>query len=253
MNMAKATRRRWLIVLSVALGAVLLAVGIYFAVYTTLIRQDNIRDKYTLTERDDSFLWSALKASLKGDTFDATEAQINTYLDTAFCGEDKFLKNVRVYFHAQEPCEIYARIHYNGQDLALSAWADMTFDSTEGVVGIQCRQVKLGEWPVPSWRVENILRDTADKYELMTFEEGILYVRTRYEYHFGDVSFHLRLEEFSPQEGFLRCRTNSLSRELLSALKDYLLSDDGQELFTRLFGERTNRLKNFVLRYFFRS
>ncbi len=144
--MAKATRRRWLIVLSVALGAVLLAVGIYFAVYTTLIRQDNIRDKYTLTERDDSFLWSALKASLKGDTFDATEAQINTYLDTAFCGEDKFLKNVRVYFHAQEPCEIYARIHYNGQDLALSAWADMTFDSTEGVVGIQCRQVKLGEW-----------------------------------------------------------------------------------------------------------
>lgn len=248
--MAKVSRKRWWVILLAVLGVVLAIGATYVTVCTILARQDHIKDKYTLTETDDSFLWSALKASLTGAVFDATEAQINTYLYSTFCGEDKPLKNVRVYFHAQEPCEIYARIHYRNYDFALSAQAETTFDSQEGIVGVRFQHIKLGEWSVPIGRVRSILRDFADKYDLFTFEEDVLYVRTRYVYDFGDFGFQLRLEEFSPQEGYLRCRTNSLSRELLTALKDYLLSDNGQELFTRLFGKRTNALKNFVLEYF---
>ena len=247
--MAKGIHKRWWVVLLAVIGVLAVGGAIYVAVCTALVRQDNIREKYTLTETDDSFLWSALKASLTGAAFDATEAQVNTYLYRTFCGADKPMENVRVYFHQQEPCEIYAKIHYHNQAYALSALVETTFDSSESVVGVSVKEVKLGEWPVPSWRVSGILQDFADHYEQMHYTDGVLFVSCRYTYDFKDFGFRLQLEEFTPQEGYLRCRTNSLSKELLNALKDYLLSDNGQDLFTRLFGERTNALKNLVLQY----
>ncbi len=250
--MAKTSRKRWWIVVLAIAGVLLVSGAAYVSVCMTLIQQDHIRDKYTLTETDNRFLWVALKASLLGRSFDATEAQVNTYLYKTFCGEDRPLKNVRVYFHHQEPCEIYARIHYHNRDLALSTQVETTFDSVEGVVGLRFPSVKLGEWNVPSWRVRTIMQEMANKYDLLTFSDDVLYVRTHYEYDFGDFGFHLRLEEFAPQEGTLRCRTNSLSREMLIALKDYLLSDRGQALFAQLFGEGTNALKNLILERLFR-
>ncbi len=249
--MAKKKGASWGKVLLIAVGSLILAGAVFVTVCIVLAQQDNIKDKYTLTQTDDTFRWSALKAALKGSAFNATETQINTYLYQTFCGEDKVLKHVRVYFHQEKSCEIYAKLHYPKGDFALSARAETTFNSTEGIVGVRFHDVKLGELPIPSFIVSAILSDFAKKYDLTTFSDEVLYVRTRYEYDFGDFAFHLRLEEFSPQEGTLLCRTNSLSRELLMALKDYLLSDSGQELFTRLFGKTTNYLKNFVLRTFF--
>ena len=124
---------------AVILTAALTAGGICL----NLVHQDHIQDQYTLKERDDSFLWDALKSSLLGSVYEASEAEVNTYLNDTFCGKDKFLRNVMVYFYKDAPCEIYAKIHYRDQDYALFSMADLTFDAEEGIVGVTFHDVKL--------------------------------------------------------------------------------------------------------------
>lgn len=230
---------------AVILTAALTAGGICL----NLVHQDHIQDQYTLKERDDSFLWDALKSSLLGSVYEASEAEVNTYLNDTFCGKDKFLRNVMVYFYKDAPCEIYAKIHYRDQDYALFSMADLTFDAEEGIVGVTFHDVKLGELPIPQNTVRSILSSFAQSHELVEFRDGLLYVTSRYEYRIKSVSFHLYLTEFSPQNGSIRCRTNSVSREILIAVKDYLLSADGREMLKRLFGSVTDGLKSLFSRF----
>lgn len=244
-------KRKGLKVFVILLICLAAATAIFSGVCVVLANQDHIQDKYTLTDKNDGFLWTVLKSALTGSEFDASEAEVNTYLNKTFCTEGQLLKNVRVYFHQEKPCEIYARINYHGHDRALSAFAEISFDKEQGVAGVKIHDVKIGELPVIQLAVDNILSDFAGKHALTEYRDGILYVRTHYEYSFGDFNFQLQLEELAPEQGSIRCKTNSMSAELLKGVVAYLRSDSGQELFKKLFGETANRLKDFAVDLFF--
>ena len=185
---------------------------------------DNIREKYTMTETDDSFLWTALKSAVTGKEFEVTEVQLNTYLNKKFCGSDKILQHIRVYSHEEQPVEIYAQIRYWGQEFALSARLDTSLNAEEGIVTAALSDVKLGELPIHSLLVDSILREFAEKNDNVTWYNGTLLVRSRYQYNFDDIAITLRLTAFEPSDGIIRCQTNSLTHELWNALKQYVLS-----------------------------
>ena len=168
------------IIIAAVVFLVLLA-ATFFAVCFSLAIQDNIKDKYTMTETDDSFMNTALKNAITGSSFEVSEVQLNTYINKKFCGEKEFLRKVRVYFHKDEPIEIYGLIHNWNRDFAISARAETRLDKEKGIVAVKLSDVKLGELRIHDIVLHTILRDFADKNKYVTFSEGTLYVQSNYE------------------------------------------------------------------------
>ena len=74
----------------------------------------------------------------------------------------------------------------------------------------------------------------------LTVKENSIDINAIYEYETKYSTIQLYLTEFSPTDEGVRCKTNSLKREALDALKDYLLSDDFKEKAAKAW----NALKN---------
>ncbi|MBQ9461923.1 MAG: hypothetical protein IJU51_08450 [Clostridia bacterium] len=232
-------------------AVVLTVVVIFGGVCLALMSQDNISTMYTMTEEDDSFLGTLLRGAMVGKEFELTETQVNTYLNKTFCAEDKPLKKIRVYFHKNEPVEIYARVFRFGAERAMYAKAQIDLLPEEGRTAVRITDVKLGELHVHSHVVDNMLRDFAKSTPLAEFENGVLYIKTEYSYEGRNFSLMLRLEKLEPADRVVLCKTNSLTSEVISAIRDYLLSDDGQDFFKHIFGDKINDIKNFILRFLF--
>ncbi len=243
--MAKRKRLATRIVL-VTIAVILAGVMTFGGVCLYLINQDNISDKYTLTEEDDSFLVTLLKNALTGSEFELTEAQINTYLFKSLCSENKFLRRVRVYFHKDGPSEIYARIFNMDREQALSAKAQIELIPERGVTAVRVSDVKLGELHVHKPVIDSLLRDFAKSSLLVDYYDDVLYIKTEYTYEGKNFSLSLRLERFDPDDGFVHCKTNSLTREVISAVKDYLLSEEGREQIKGYIGDKLSDLKDKI-------
>ena len=214
------------------------------AVCAALAMTDNNKDKYTLSQTDDTFLMSALRGSVWGSDFDVSETQINTYLRDTLCDEEKgVLKNIRLYFHDDEDTEIYARIHYMDHDFSAYAKAEIQLDPGSGTAAVRLYSAKLGELPVPDFILQMIIEHVAKDNKYVRYSDGLLKVKTEYFYDFDTFTITLRLEKFQPHDGQLTCRTNSLSYELVVALKDYCLSEEGQHMMKDIFGSDLNDLK----------
>ena len=220
-----------------SITAVLLAGVMIFGSYClTLAFRDNIKDKYTMTETDDGFLFTVLKGAVFGKNFEASETEINTYINKKFCGGTKLLQNVRIYLQKDKPVELYGRIRLLGHDLAVQAVCDLTLDNSEGVVVLSLDEVKIGDLRIHDIVKNSILSGFADKNENVDFKDGRLYIKTRYEYHLGDYTLTLRLDRLSADDGKAVCKTNSLTLEVLRVVTEFIFSDDGKEFFKRIFG-----------------
>lgn len=237
----------------IAVLCIIAAVTAFGGVCLHLMTQDNISDKYTLTaeERDGSFLGTLLKGAMRGSETELTEAQVNTYLNDAFCGQDRMLRNVKVYFHKDAPVGIYAKIYYLNRELAFSANAIIELEPEKGRAALRISDVKLGELKVHSPVIDSVLSSFAGSTNLAEYTDGILYIKTEYSYNGKNFNINLHLEKFEPADGTVKCKTNSLTWELIGALKDYLRSDDGQSFVRQYFGEKVNNIKNLLLDLFF--
>ena len=246
-------KKKIIIVTVIVLVFVLAGTAIFGGVCMHLMTQDNISDKYTLTdeERDGTFLGTLLKAAITGSETELSEAQINTYLNDSFCGPDRVLRKIRVYFNKDEPVKVYARIFHFNRELAFSSDADLTLEPENGRIAVRIYNVKLGELNVHSPSIDSVLEKFAGNTNLAEYTNGILYIKTEYSYDGKNFSITLRLEKFQPQNGSVLCKTNSLSRELLYALKDYLRSEDGQSFIKQYIGEKLNDFKNRLIDFFF--
>lgn len=232
----------------------LLTVIVFLSVCLSLALIDNNESKYTLDKTDDSFLLSVLKGSFLGNEFNVTEEQLNTFLNKKFCqpekpGSENMLKNLRLYFHEDMPAEIYAKIHYLNLDFSFYARADIRMEDNSGIAVVRISDVKIGELPVPDFIIQNMLSDFAGSKSFVAFTDGALLVQTFYDYSFDTFGFSLHLERFEMHDGSVTCKTNNLTFEILKALKDYLMSERGQELSRKLFGHTLNELKNGAIDY----
>ena len=245
-------RKKLVLKIALVIAAVILAGILTFGgICLYLMDQDNISDKYTITERDDSFLGTILKGAVMGSEFELTEAQVNTYLDNTFCAEDKPLRKIRVCFYRDMPAEVYARIFYMNRERAFYARIQLGLIPEKGVTAVRFSDVKIGELKIHSHVIDSLLNDFAKSTPLAEFKDGVLYIKTEYSYEGRNFSLTIKLEKLEPSGGTVLCKTNSLTHEVIYAVKDYLLSEDGQEFFKNIFGEKINDIKNLLLRIFF--
>ena len=82
----KKKKRVGLIILIVVLTLIVVLL-VSAVICAALAFTDNNKDKYTLTETDDSLPMTALKNSVIGSEFEASELMINTYLNQNICTE----------------------------------------------------------------------------------------------------------------------------------------------------------------------
>lgn len=230
-----------------AVGFLVLLAVTFFTVCYSLAIQDNIEDKYTMTETDDSFMMTVLGNAIVGREFNVSEVELNTYINKKFCGEDQLLRKVRLYFHKDKPIEIYGRIHNWNRDFAVSACAETSLDSENGVVAVKISDAKLGELRIHDIVLHTILKDLADKNDYVTFSGDTLYVQSDYSYEFDDLKFSLKLEKFEPKDGIIRCKTNSVSQDAVKSLREYWLSGKAKgklkDLFNKIFEEFLDDIK----------
>lgn len=219
---------------------------------------DKNRDRYLLDERDDSFPHEVLKGALFGKRFDVTETKINTYLNLLFCDEHNrqekqtALKNIRLYFHEGEDTEIYARVYFWKRDFSVYARASVVKEPSSDEAAVTLHHVRLGELPLPSFLVEPVLKKFTENRPLLRYEDGVLYVKTQVDYDLGKLKLNLMLERFEPGDGFVTCKTNNLTSEMLDAVYEYLRSEDGRELARQLFGNDEKDWKNRLYDAIFR-
>lgn len=239
---ARAVFLIFLLLLTLLLGAAALCAG--------LALTDNNQDKYTITERDTSFSDDVLKGALFGKEFTLSEKQLNTYAELLFCRENdsrsSYLKNIRLYFHDEDNTEIYARLHFWDHDFSLYARASIEQQAFSGEAAVKLHDVKIGELPLPDLIVDSVLKRVASDKEYVRYQDGTIYVQTKFEYDLGNSHFTVRLKKLTPGEGYVTCRTNSLSVEALKAIYSYLESDDGKELSRKIFGSDMDDWKKWI-------
>ncbi len=231
----KKKKRVGLIILIVVLTLIVVLL-VSAVICAALAFTDNNKDKYTLTETDDSLPMTALKNSVIGSEFEASELMINTYLNQNICTSeesDGVLKNIRIYFHKDEDAEIYARIKYMNCWFSLYMKASMTLDTENGIASIKFHDAKLGELPIPDVILNPILENAMKNNTYAQFKDGQLQIQTRFDYNIKSVHFTLNIEKFQIQDGKVLCKTNNLSWELILAIKDFLISE-GQDILGSL-------------------
>ncbi len=249
--MKKKKHRIIRIILYSIIGVVAVS-AVAITVCISLALQDNIGDKYTMTESDDGFLTTVLKGAFFGTETDVPELQINTYLNEKLCGDNKALKNIRVRFHKDAPCEIYARFVYKDIWFAIQAKAETKVNERDGMTSVRLSDVKLGELPIGQFVLNYVLNEVASKSDLLEYENEVLYIKSCLEYDFSSLTFTLQLEQLDPFDGGVKCRSNSMSAELFSALKKYILSDKGKELYHKIIGETAGNIADIVLPFIIR-
>lgn len=218
-------------------GAVILALliicGIVVWRILSLAATDNIADKYTLTETEDGFMKTVFKGAVFGDEFELSEAMVNTFINEKYCTpfseNGSGIENIRVYFKSGEDTEIYARIYRGGKEYAISAKAAVYSTGGNGAFEIRLHDVRIGELGISDSILGRILPLLIDDTSLYTVTENRIAVYTYYKYDIKNTSIELYLDSFTPQEGYVLCRTNSLTDEALSAAKEYLGSDEFKE------------------------
>lgn len=251
MTKRKHRAARTVLLLFLILLALLLAAA---AVCTGLALTDKNADKYTLTETDTSCSDEVLKGALLGRNIRLSEVQFNTYLNMLFCRQQDsrptYLKNLRLYFHRSGDTEIYARLHFWDHDFSLYARAEIMQQPLSGEAAVRLYDVRLGELPLPDPVVDLVLKRITGDREHIRYEDGVLYVQTLFEYELGGIHLTLHLKKLQPADGYINCRTNNLTVEVITSVYEYLNTEEGRDLCQRVFGSDIDDWKNKLAELF---
>lgn len=217
-----------------------IALIIWLLCCLTLIFKDDYSDKYMLDKTDDTLITDVFTAALFGSDFDVTEEQLNTYINKNYCSADSAdnnaLKHIRIYFHKDQPSEIYAQIRLYSYELAFYTRAEFSFNSTDNMLNIKLSNSKLGELPVPDFILSKVISRTFENKENISVSGTTISAKATYNYDIADdYTLTVFLTKFVPQNGYASCRTNSLTDEALSLLKKYLKSSEGKKYLKELF------------------
>ena len=221
---AKKHKRSGSVILSLFI-VIILILAASAGICTALAFTDNNSSKYTLSETDDTFLKTALKAAVFGSEFSATETQINTYLNSKLCTDEDqegTLKQLRVFFHENNTADIYTRVKLKDRFFTISAKAEIDFISEDSEAAVKLKDIKIGELPVPSFIADRIIEKLLEDNKYARFENGLVYVKTSYTYDFDDFDFTITLREFRTDDGKIVARTNNLSLEVLKAIRNII-------------------------------
>ena len=233
---------------------ILVSTGIAFGVIYHKITQDNIKDKYTLTDPDDGITLTAIKGTLFGKEFDISEKQLNTYFNKKFCtqsdGSNSGVDHIMVYFHEDEPCEVYAHAFHKGFGFAIRCKADFTVDEDDNIVKLSLTDAVVGELELSQSTLNNVLEKILhDNKKVRYIDEygSNVEFTANYTIEIPNTSgINLGIEEASAKDSALTVKTNSLTGEALKAGMEYVTSKEGKEAISGLIENVKNNIKDKI-------
>lgn len=241
------TKRKHGVGFFIGMGFIVLFIAliIWLLCCLSLIFKDDYADKYMLDKTDDTLITDVFTAALFGSDFDVTEDQLNTYANQTFCSTDSdksnTLEHIRIYFHKDQPSEIYAKIRLYSYELAFYTKAEFSFKDSDNILSIKLSSAKLGELPVPDFILSKVLSKISENQNIISVSDTTISVQATYNYDIADdYTLTVSLIKFVPQEKCVSCRTNSLTNEALGLLKKYLTSDEGKKYLKELFDTDIN-------------
>ena len=212
---------------------------------------DNISDKYTLDEGyDNTFLKSLLVGAAFGKEFEIGETEFNTYINRKYCidpndggsGAD----HIMIYFHDKEPAEIYAHIFIKGFQFAVRSKLKFSLDGETSVLSARLFEAYVGELAIPDNILSYILSKVSENKEHISVNGTTISVTAKYTYSIKDYDIDLYIKEFTPADGEVRCKTNSLTGQALKVVGEYITSDEGREALSGIY----NSIKDKVASWF---
>lgn len=231
-----------LILLMLLIAGVLVVYGIC----SHLALQDHIREKYTLTAKDDGFYTTILQGAVFGDEFEISEAALNTYINERYCTtfhpDESGIENIMLCFHKDSLSELYAKIYTHGKEYAVRANAIFDINSETSVVRVIFLNAYIGELKISDKILSSVLSRVFQNNSLVTVNDTAVSVKAMYSYEIKSVSLDIYLTQFEARDGAISCRTNSLTGEALKTAGEYLLSDEGQAAVSGMF----NRIKEKI-------
>ena len=233
------------IIIGITVSLIML-LGITAAVLYSLITTDNYSEKYTLKETDDTFTETILRGAVFGDELDLTDTQVNTYINKKYCKirNNTGVKNIMVYFHKDKPTEIYARIMYNSIEMSARAEAEISIDRNTSIVSVRLKNAYLGELMLPDFLLSHLLDRIYGDSDFITVKDTTLSVTACYTFEIKNIDIHVYLKEFSPIDGAIHCRSNSLTGEALRAAAEYLISDEGRQKISDIYNGLKDKAKS---------
>ncbi|MGN1457245.1 MAG: hypothetical protein ACI4XP_04725 [Acutalibacteraceae bacterium] len=236
------TKRKHGVGFFIGMGFLILFIAliIWLLCCLTLIFKDDYSDKYMLDKTDDTLITDVFTAALFGSDFDVTEDQLNTYADQNYCSTDpeksNAIEHIRIYFHKDQPSEIYAKIRLYSYELAFYTKAEFSFQDSNNILSVKFSNAKLGELPVPDFILSSVLAKISENQNIISVSGTTISVKATYNYDIADdYTLTVSLMKFVPQEKYVNCRTNSLTDEALNLLKKYLTSNEGKKYLKELF------------------
>ena len=228
---------------------ILAGIIIWLCYCVSLAFHDDYADKYTLSETDDTIKSSIIKGAVVGEEFEITEAQFNTYINDLICSDGSSkntFEKTAIYFHENEPSELYAKIRLMGYNFGFYSKITFNLDTSENKLHITLSDAKIGRLDIPEKLLSKAISEMLkDKEDIFVYGTTIA-IKSSYEYKLKNISIPIELEEFTPHESYISCRTNNLSLETLNSVKDYLKTDEGKEELKEIFKTGIDNVKDKI-------
>ena len=242
------------VIAGVVIILLLIITGIVFGVIYHKVTQDNIKDKYTLTDPDDGITLTIVKGSLFGNEFEISEKQFNTYINKKFCtvsdGKNSGVDHIMVYFNDDGTCEMYGHAFHKGFSFAMNCKAKFSVDENTSSVRINVYDAYVGELHLSDSVLNDVLdRILSESTRVNYIGGGDANVEFKAEYNIeipNTSGINIGVKEAYAKDGALMCRTNSLAGETLKAGIEYVTSKEGREAIAGLVDNAKNKIKDKI-------
>ncbi len=251
------------------IAACVSALVIYIAYSLSLACQDVYESKYSFEPTDDSLLSDTIKASVFGKSFKITEDQINTYLYNKLCikqsseqssegelqssvsenpdADGSGVEKIRLYLYDDDNIEIYARVRFLGFRFGVFSRASVGLD--QNILRLRLYDAKVGKLDIPEGMLELGMRHILSGDGRFMLSGTTVSVIPSKTYSLDKLDLTVTLEKLDVHKGYIRCRTNSMSIEVISSIAKYLSSKEGQKLLRSVLNMDMDELKETVLSY----
>lgn len=224
--------------ISIVISIALIAAIIFSVFIFNLALTDNYSEKYVFSAYDDTLMSETLKAAMIGIGFELTDEQINTYINQKFASNSEnnntAIEKIRIYTH-KEFTDIYAKIKYRGYSTGIYCKAKIEYNNSSSLMKAKIYDFYIGELRISENILRNILPKLLENNDYVKVNQNKISIAADHTYKIDDYEIDLRLKSFSPDEGKISCRTNSLTLEALKVLKEYCTSDEGKQKIKEIF------------------
>lgn len=195
---------------------ILIITTLFLTVYTMATDRTH-SDKFTAKASVD-IVKPLVKAFALGQEAEITDDMVNglaAYCIKEFDKSQKkssyslSVKGISVNFHEKTASDIYVKISYNGMEIIVNAKADISYDSSDGTIVLDLKEVYAGSIPIAPNLAVAIVTHLPDMDRYLTaldgsvlFADSTVKIPASYKTELYDVDIAIELNEITPKDGY---------------------------------------------------